>query len=92
MKYKDVFDCNGLDNGIPLPKKRLKFEQSGHANHPNYDRAVREKIENILNNAVDEDNAIEKIKQFVNHTKNKLENDVLLGVVDVNNIIIDLQQ
>ena len=36
------FDFNGLDNGIPLQKKRLKYEITGHAKHPDYDKALEE--------------------------------------------------
>ena len=46
------FDFNGLDNAIPLQKKRLKYEISGHANHPDYDKAIIDKIKNITNSKI----------------------------------------
>ena len=82
------FDFNGLDNAIPLQKKRLKYEISGHANHPNYDINLDEKITEIINDS-NGDNmlALDRIKKLIQKSKDKLEKEVLLGNKDVNDII-----
>lgn len=81
------FDFNSIDNGIPLQKKSIKFEQSGHANHPKYDEAITEKINDILEKAPSEEKAFERIQNLISDTKGKLEADVLLGNKDVNQIV-----
>ena len=81
------FDFNSIDNGIPLQKKSIKFEQSGHANHPKYDNAITEKINDILEKAPSEEKAFERIQNLISDTKGKLEADVLLGTKDVNQIV-----
>ncbi|WGU67914.1 AHH domain-containing protein [Capnocytophaga canimorsus] len=82
------FDFNGLDNGIPLQKKRLKYGVNGHAKHPNYDEAIIPKIENITSsNVLKNEEKLEVIQDIVNKAKEKLEKDVLLGTKDVNEII-----
>jgi hypothetical protein len=82
------FDFNGVDNAIPLQKKSLKFDRTGHANHPQYDRLMEQKINNILLEVVDGNDAFEKIKELIGNTKKKLETDVLLGDKNVNSIIL----
>ena len=84
------FDFNGLDNAIPLQKKRLKYEISGHANHPDYDINLDEKITEIITsprNLNKPEKAFEEIQELIKNTKNKLEKEVLLGNKDVNDII-----
>ena len=82
------FDFNGLDNAIPLQKKRLKYEISGHANHPDYDINLDEKITIIINNANGNNMlAFDRIKKLIQKSKDKLEKEVLLGNKDVNDII-----
>ncbi|RRJ86496.1 hypothetical protein EG240_16060 [Paenimyroides tangerinum] len=81
------FDFNSIDNGIPLQKKSVKFEQSGHTNHPKYDNAIAEKINDILEKAPSEEKAFERIQNLISDTKGKLEADVLLGNKDVNQIV-----
>ena len=82
------FDFNGLDNAIPLQKKRLKYEISGHANHPNYDINLDEKITIIINNANGNNMlAFDRIKKLIQKSKDKLEKEVLLGNKDVNDIV-----
>lgn len=81
------FDFNGLDNGIPLQKKRLKYEITGHANHPKYDKAIIPKIKNITNSNLTNEKKLEIIQDIISKTKIKLENEVLLGTKEVNDII-----
>ncbi|MFK8296566.1 AHH domain-containing protein [Capnocytophaga canimorsus] len=82
------FDFNGLDNGIPLQKKRLKYGVNGHAKHPNYDEAVIGKIEDVLKDkSLNNLNKYDEIQEIINNIKIKLEQDVLLGNKDVNDII-----
>ena len=83
------FDFNGLDNAIPLQKKRLKYEISGHANHPDYDNAIDEKITEIITsprNRNKPEKAFEEIQELIQKSKDILEKDVLLGTKDVNQI------
>ena len=83
------FDFNGLDNAIPLQKKRLKYEISGHANHPDYDNAIDEKITEIITsprNLNKPEKAFEEIQELIQKSKDVLEKDVLLGTKDVNQI------
>ena len=80
------FNFNGIDNGIPLQKKKAKIDLNGHTNHPKYDIAITDKINDILTNAKNEQDAFNKIINLINDTKNKLERDVLLGDMDVNQI------
>ena len=83
------FDFNGLDNAIPLQKKRLKYEISGHANHPDYDNAIDEKITEIITsprNLNKPEKAFEEIQELIQKSKDILEKDVLLGTKDVNQI------
>jgi hypothetical protein len=87
FKYQDRFDFNGIDNAIPLPKKSMKYEQTGHANHPKYDDVITTKIDNIFENSIDDNDAFENIKKSVIDIRKKLENDVLLGNRDVNNLM-----
>jgi hypothetical protein len=87
FKYQDKFDFNSIENGIPVPKKSLKFDQSGHANHPDYDAAVRKRMGEILSQDIPDSSKFEEIELIVKDIKNKLENEVLLGTYDVNNIV-----
>ena len=83
------FDFNGLDNAIPLQKKRLKYEISGHANHPNYDINLDEKITEIITsrrNINNPEKAFEEIQELIQKSKDILEKEVLLGTKDVNQI------
>jgi hypothetical protein len=72
---------------IPLQKKSIKYDISGHANHPQYDKVMQEKINDILNTAQNENDAFNKIQNLINNTKNKLEDEVLLGTKNINNLI-----
>ena len=83
------FDFNGLDNAIPLQKKRLKYEISGHANHPDYDINLDEKITEIITsprNLNKPEKAFEEIQELIQKSKDILEKEVLLGTKDVNQI------
>jgi hypothetical protein len=83
----NTFDFNGIDNGIPLPKKSIKFDQSGHANHPQYDNAVRIKIYQIINEPnYSNSKKMEELENIIEEIKNELKSKVLLGNMDVNNI------
>jgi hypothetical protein len=87
FKFQDRFDFNSIDNAIPLPKKSVRFDVSGHANHPLYDRNMREKIVDIVNNnRLNDERKFEGIKNIINETKSKLEMDILLGDKDVNSL------
>jgi DNA repair ATPase RecN len=82
------FDFNGIDNGMMLQKKSVNLDiNTGHANHPQYNDAINKKINEILSTAKNDNDAFNKIQNFINDTKNKLTNEVLLGNKDVNNII-----
>ena len=82
------FDFNGLDNAIPLQKKRLKYEISGHANHPNYDKPIIERVNIILSNeSYSELRKFNEIQTLIKNGKEKLETNVLLGTKNVNDII-----
>ncbi|MDR3140741.1 MAG: AHH domain-containing protein, partial [Tannerellaceae bacterium] len=89
FKFQDRFDFNGIDNAIPLQKKSIRFDVSGHANHPKYDAVIREQIEDIFEDTtLDDSGRFEEIREFINATKSRLENEVLLGNRNVNDIII----
>lgn len=83
------FEFNGLDNSIPLQKKKANIGLNGHTNHPAYDTAIQLKIDKILNQYTPAhyEDAFEEIQDLINSTKSKLENEVLLGNKDVNQII-----
>ncbi len=81
------FDFNDIENGIPLPKKSLKFEQTGHANHPAYDNLMSQKINDILERSPNQEKAFERIQNLIDNTKKELEREVLLGIKDVNHIM-----
>jgi hypothetical protein len=82
------FDFNGVDNAIPLQKKSLKWDQAGHANHPQYDIFIGNEIDKILTRGDLTDlEKFEEIKKLIGKTKNKLETDVLLGNKNMNDII-----
>ncbi|WP_163445095.1 AHH domain-containing protein [Flavobacterium columnare] len=82
------FEFNGLDNAMPLQKKKAAIDLNGHTNHPKYDQAMTVKLNEILgNDSYSEIRKFNEIKKLINNTKMKLENDVLLGSKDVNEII-----
>ncbi|MFH6989227.1 AHH domain-containing protein [Flavobacterium collinsii] len=82
------FEFNGLDNSIPIQKKKAKIDLNGHTNHPAYDRAIEQKIDEICSDPnLDNVGKFEEIQDLINDTKIKLENEVLLGNKDVNQII-----
>ena len=62
---------------------------NGHTNHPAYDTAIEQEINKILNQYTPAQykDAFEEIQDLINSTKSKLENEVLLGNKDVNQII-----
>ncbi|MFK7004882.1 hypothetical protein BWK63_13815 [Flavobacterium covae] len=81
------FKFNGLDNAIPLQKKKAAIDLNGHTNHPAYDRAIEQKIDAICSDPnLDNSGKFEEIQDLINDTKTKLENEVLLGSKDVNQI------
>jgi hypothetical protein len=86
LKYQDRFNFNSLDNGIPLQKKRIDIV-NGHATHPDYDKAMAKRVEDIMNSPINDTNKFEEIQNLINNAKNKLETDVLLGNKDVNQIL-----
>ena len=60
---------------------------NGHTNHPAYDRAIEQKIDEICSDPnLDNIGKFEEIQDLINDTKIKLENEVLLGTKDVNHI------
>lgn len=81
------FDFNSIDNWIPLQKKKAAIDLNGHTNHPAYDREIGKKINDILEKAPNQEKAFERIQNLITDTKNKLENEVLLGSKDVNQIV-----
>jgi hypothetical protein len=77
-----------MDNAIPLQKRSLKYDVTGHSNHPRYDRFMEGEIGKILTDPrFDDLGKFEKIQELVNKTKTKLEVDVLLGNRNVNDIV-----
>ncbi|MFK8271316.1 AHH domain-containing protein [Capnocytophaga stomatis] len=82
------FDFNGIENGMMIQKKSLKLDVNGHASHNDYNREIGKKISEIINN-VNGDNelAFKQIQRLIKNTKNKLEQEVLLGTKNVNDII-----
>jgi hypothetical protein len=88
FKYQGRFDFNGIDNGIPLPKRRLRFDQSGHGNHPDYDRLMGRRVGDIMRRGDWNDaQKFEEIQNLIRNTRQRLELDVLLGNSNVNDII-----
>ncbi|GIJ92902.1 hypothetical protein CAPN002_01200 [Capnocytophaga stomatis] len=83
-----TFDFNGIENGMMIQKKSLKLDINGHASHNDYNREIGKKISEIINN-VNGDNelAFKQIQRLIKNTKNKLEQEVLLGTKNVNDII-----
>lgn len=70
-----------------MQKKKANI-LNGHTNHPKYDDAITQKINDIVNNPIlDEVEKFEEIQKLINKTKKKLEDNVLLGTKDVNEII-----
>jgi hypothetical protein len=88
FKFQDRFDFNNIDNAIPLQKKSIKFDVSGHANHPEYDKAIRDRIETIINSPISEIEKFDDIQTLIRNVKKELEVNVLLGNKDVNQIFI----
>ena len=87
-KEGKVFDFNSIDNGIPLQKKKAKIDLNGHTSHPKYDDAIAEKILKITESKIlDNSDKFESIQELINKARNTLENEVLLGSKDVNQII-----
>ncbi|MCJ1805951.1 hypothetical protein MRP92_03375, partial [Flavobacterium covae] len=67
---------------------KAAIDLNGHTNHPKYDQAMTVKLNEILgNDSYSEIRKFNEIKKLINNTKMKLENDVLLGSKDVNEII-----
>lgn len=81
------FDFNGIENGIPLQKKNIKFDIDGHASHPRYDDSIANTIEKIASSDLDDLSKFEKVKVLIESAKSKLEVEVLLGSKNVNDII-----
>lgn len=84
------FDFNAIDNGIMLQKKSLGLEINGHTVHNDYNRAISEKITEIISNPRNvgkPERALDELKNLILSTKAKLKSEVLLGSKDVNNII-----
>jgi A nuclease family of the HNH/ENDO VII superfamily with conserved AHH/Fibronectin type III domain len=87
-KNGEKFDFNSIDNGIPLQKKKAKIDFNGHANHPEYDKVITEKVLKITESKVlDNSEKFDVIKNLIEKAKTKLESDVLLGNKDVNQIL-----
>ena len=80
------FNFNEIDNGMMIQKKSIKLDETGHGNHPDYDRKINIKINSIMKNAEDDLDAFNKIKKMVKDTKTTLKEDVLLGTKNVNDI------
>ncbi|AEK24509.1 AHH domain-containing protein [Capnocytophaga canimorsus] len=81
------FDFNGIDNGMMIQKKSLKLDISGHTSHKDYNDAISEKITEICNETdLNNLEKFEEIQELIKNTKTKLEQEVLLGNKDVNDI------
>jgi hypothetical protein len=81
-----AFDYNSIDNGIMLPKKSYALDNTGHGNHPNYDDLIEAKITEIITNNGNSVASLNEIKAFIGTVKKKLEDDVLLGSTNINDI------
>lgn len=88
QKNGKEFDFNSINNGIPLQKKKVAIDLNGHTNHPAYDREITKKIVTITGSKIlDNEGKFERIKSLIEKTKKTLENEVLLGNKDVNQIL-----
>jgi hypothetical protein len=60
---------------------------TGHGSHPNYDIVINKKIAEIIKNNGNSVASLNEIKAFIGTVKKKLEDDVLLGSTNVNDIV-----
>jgi A nuclease family of the HNH/ENDO VII superfamily with conserved AHH len=64
-KNDKKFDFNSIDNGIPLQKKKAAIDLNGHANHPEYDKAITKKVTEICNDInLDDSGKFEEIQDL----------------------------
>jgi hypothetical protein len=81
-----------IDNGIMLQKRRknsLGEVVGDHANHPQYDIQINQKINNIFNESSGNmSDAFDDVVDFVNDLKVQLNTDVVEGSQIVNTITI----
>jgi hypothetical protein len=86
------WDFGGIDNGIMLQKRKknnLGEVVGDHANHPNYDDQITQKIDDIfLQNNGDLSSSFDDFVEFVESLKIQLNSDVIEGEFIVNTIII----
>ena len=91
-KNNKSWDFGGLDNGIMLQKrkKNIRGEIVGdHANHPNYNTIINDKITNEIFDASDLEGSFKELIEFTNDLKRKINKDVIEGNSIVNDLIIN---
>ncbi len=81
------FDFNGNSNGIMLPKKNNANNVSGHSRHDPYNTAVKSKLKEKLEGVDDMEKKFRIVQDFIKDTNKILEIDVLLGGMDVKNVV-----
>lgn len=86
------WDFGDIDNGIMLQKRRknnIGEVVGDHANHPEYDRQIREKINQIYNeNSGNLSDAYDDFIDFVNDLKQQINAEVVEGNQIINTITI----
>lgn len=91
-KNNKSWDFGGLDNGVMLQKrkKNISGEIVGdHANHPNYNAIINDKITNEIFDASDLEGSFKELIEFTNDLKRKINKDVIEGNSIVNDLIIN---
>lgn len=87
-----TWDFGGIDNGIMLQKRRknnLGEVAGDHANHPQYDIQIRQKISEIVTDNVNMYDTYDDFIDFVDDLKIQLKNEVVEGDQIVNTLTIN---
>lgn len=90
-KNNKSWDFGGLNNGVMLQKikKNISGEIVGdHANHPNYNTLINNKISNEIFDPSDLEGSFKELMEFTNKLKQKLNQEVIEGENIVSNLII----
>ncbi|WP_133259492.1 hypothetical protein [Pseudochryseolinea flava] len=71
-----------------VQKKSLKMDQVGHGSHPQYTRALDDKITQVINDAGgDLDEAFENVRDLISQVKGTLTDEAIMGSKNVNEIV-----
>jgi len=91
-RNKEIFDFNGLDNGIPVHKFDSDYPLlGGHSTHPAYSDLSKEKIleiieksknKGILNNDLFDENLL----NYINETREKIIDEVIADSKKINDL------